>query len=105
MPLSQDIIDVVADVNLKYMGELHVAQLGQTRENSVNHLSRLDRLSEGFIGRILLDFAQPDSSEAMADKARLTGDSIAEKALSLAGSVAAAQVMTKGAGNTPPVTP
>lgn len=105
MALSQDIIDVVANVNLKYQGEYGTLQMAQSHENTITHLSRLDRLSEGFVGRMLLDYAQPDVGEAIADKARLTGDAVAEKALNVIASLAGGQILGKQGNNSPPPTP
>lgn len=105
MPRSEDIISSVADANLKQLAELHVAQTGLMREEGVAHWSRLNKIAEAAVARAVKGLVEMDPSEAMSANHALTqnayGKSVSDNALV----AAIAQIFSKAAGNTPPVTP
>lgn len=105
MALSQDIIDVVADVNLKQMGELHSAQTSLMREEGVAHWSRLNKIAEAAVVRGVKGLVEIDPSEAKAASQLLTGNAVSQDGVSSALAAAIAQIITKSGNNTPPVTP
>ena len=81
MPLAPELIDVVADNNLKQIGELHAAQTGLMREEAVRSWSSDNRVSNAFTGSILKKFAEADPEEARSVAHMLTGDAIGDRAL------------------------
>jgi len=105
MALSQDIIDVVADVNLKQMGEMHAAQTSLMREEAVGHYQRLNKIAEAAVTRGIKGLVEIDPSEARSASQLLTGNAVSENALSHSLAAAVAQILSKTGGNAPPVTP
>ena len=105
MPLSQDIIDVVADVNLKQMGEMHSAQTALMREEAVGHFQRLNKIAEAAVTRGIKGLVEIDPSEARSASQLLTGNAVAQDGLSYSLVASLAQILAKNGGNTPPVTP
>ena len=105
MALSQDIIDVVADVNLKQLGEMHSAQTSLMREEGVAHWSRLNKIAEAAVTRGIKGLVEIDPSEAKSASQLLTGNAVSQDALSHALAAAVAQILAKQGNNTPPPTP
>lgn len=125
--LESNIVDAVSNVNFKTLGEfatLHFVSVmednriatKQMNENLIRGSARLNGALDNLVIRATLDVAQPDPSEAGSAVKMWTGvdpmsqgfgysnnQGLASATNTLAASLA--QILSKTAGNTPPVTP
>jgi len=96
MALSEDVVAAVANSNFKSMAEMQLT-------NALAHQNRVNVLAESSLGTILERMNTLDPTEAAGVSGVINAD-LAETIGQLAGAVASAQQLMKGAQSTPPET-
>jgi hypothetical protein len=107
MPIYQEIIDAVANENLKVVASAvssGMAQAGQLAMlNATNQQQNLNTINTAMIGEMVLQRAGIDVPEAVATKKVAEAD-LSRTIAELGGLVTSLQQLMKGAQTTPPVT-
>ena len=96
MALNESVLEAVANGNFKTVAEAATI-------DHLGHSKRLNLIAESSLGQILNRMNSLDPAEA-ASVAKVNASDLGAKMTELAGAVANAQQLMKGAGSTPPVT-
>lgn len=105
MAILETAAAAVAHNNVKTIGEALAFLQTQACQDFVAHRNRLDRISEAYLGRVMLSYAETDPMEAVSALKLLSGNDTAQNLAALLAAIASGQQGIKGAQTTPPVTP
>lgn len=108
MPISEDIREAAASVNFKVGIELPTNYSTLHYGETVAHLQAMNKHREYFSGALAKTMVEPDPTEAVADRAILTGNDFAtqmvQALMAAVGSLSAGQQLSKQGNNAPPET-
>lgn len=116
MPVSPEVIQSVADVNEKNLGDapaVAVASLYQgyaqaaviAAQNLVTQQQQFNAISNALTAKVAEMLATNDPLEALGAVKALSGNDVAAQMQALLAALNSGQQGVKSAGNTPPVTP
>lgn len=103
MPASPQIVDTVADTNMKTVGEAAAFAMGVLFNNQVSHAKRVDSIAEIYLGQLANIATSVDPVEAVAAAKLFKGEADSSVG-SLLSYLAAGQIGGKIAQTTPPET-
>jgi len=116
MPVNEQTVDGINIVNTKNLGEMHGMAAGALIQGLIQDQIRANQNAthaqqQGFImhqtvsALIVNKLMNLDPTEALALTKANTGNDLAQQLGALISALGAGQVVSKEAGNTPPVTP
>lgn len=105
MALSPEIVESVANTNLKNLGEAPAFHAAISMGNAVAHQQAMQQIQLAAVGSIVKSLTEVDPTEAVAVLKATSGNEVASQLSALLAALASGQQSSKTAGNTPPVTP
>jgi len=105
MPLNESVVESVTATNFKVVAEAPAFYTQLAFGNAVSAQQNMNTLSQNLIGALAKQVIELDPSEAASIGRAMSDDSLGLKVAGLVGALGSSQVMSKVAGNTPPVTP
>lgn len=105
MPLNESVVESVTATNFKVVAEAPAYYTQLSFGNAVSAQQNMNTLSQTLIGALAKQVIEIDPAEAAAIGRAGADDALALKLSGLVGSLGSGQIMSKAAGNTPPVTP
>ncbi len=105
MPLSPEIVESVANTNLKNVGEAPAFYSGLAMGNAVAHQQGLQLVQQAAIGSIVKKLTEIDAAEAVSVLKATSGNEVATTMTQLLAALNSGQQGVKSAQTTPPVTP
>jgi hypothetical protein len=104
MALDQGVLDVVANNNLKNIGEAGAFYAMLAMGDAVAHQRRTHVLSESILAAAVKGISEIDPLEAVSALKTLSGNDLAQNLAALGSAIAQIQQLVKGAQTTPPPT-
>ena len=105
MPLNESVVESVTATNFKVVAEAPAFYTQLAFGNAVSAQQNMNTLSQNLIGALAKQVIELDPAEAASIGRAMSDDSLGLKVAGLVGALGSSQVMSKVAGNTPPVTP
>lgn len=104
MARSQDIIDSVADSNLKTIAESGAFYTASLHQIHVNAIAELGAITRAATAKAIKALLENDAEEAASTQKILSGNDLAQQLAQLTAAVASIQQSVKAAQTTPPQT-
>ncbi len=104
MPLAPEIVESVADANLKNVGEAPAFYSGLAMANATAHQQAMQQIQLAATGAIVKKLTEIDAAEAVSVLKATSGNEVASTIAQLLAALGGGQQATKSAQTTPPPT-
>lgn len=105
MPLAPEIVESVADANLKNVAEAPAFYSALAMGNATAHQQAMQQIQLAAVGAIVKGLTEVDPTEAVATLKATSGNEVASTLAQLLAALGSGQQATKAAQTTPPPTP